>query len=43
MILIDLDKRKPSDLLPDQGGRPPEKWLGAHPGIEFITHDRSNI
>jgi len=42
-ILIDLDLRKPIDLLPNREGRTLENWLGAHPGIELITRDRSSI
>ncbi|MGX5853739.1 transposase [Dyadobacter jiangsuensis] len=42
-ILIDLDQRKPIDLLPDREGRTLENWLAAHPGIELITRDRSSI
>ena len=41
-ILIDLDQRKPIDLLPDREGRTLENWLAAHPGIELITRDRSS-
>lgn len=40
-ILIDLEKRKPVDLLPDRKSSSLTKWLKDHPGIEMITRDRS--
>ena len=42
-ILVDLDQRKPIDLLPDREGKTLEAWLQAHPGIELITRDRSAV
>jgi transposase len=41
MILIDLEKWKPVDLLPDRKSSSLSKWLKDHPGIEMITRDRS--
>jgi transposase len=40
-LLIDLEKHKPIDLLPDRTSSTLAKWLKAHPGIEIITRDRS--
>jgi transposase len=41
-ILIDLEKHKPIDLLPDRKSGTLAEWLKSHPGIEIITRDRSN-
>jgi transposase len=40
-ILIDLEKRKPVDLLPDRESSTLESWLKAHPGVEIISRDRA--
>lgn len=40
-ILIDLERGKPIDLLPDREPATVEKWLREHPGIEIISRDRS--
>lgn len=40
-ILVDLEKRKPIDLLPDRESSTLESWLKDHPGIEIITRDRA--
>jgi transposase len=42
-ILIDLEKRKPVDLLPDREGKTLENWLLAHPGVAIFSRDRSSI
>lgn len=41
-ILVDLEKRKPIDLLPDREMETVRKWLEAHPGIEIISRDRAS-
>jgi len=41
-ILVDLEKRKPIDLLPDREMETVKKWLEAHPGIELISRDRAS-
>ena len=41
-ILVDLEKHKPIDLLPDREVETVKKWLEAHPGIEIITRDRAD-
>ncbi|WP_224995226.1 ISL3 family transposase [Cesiribacter sp. SM1] len=42
-ILVDLEKRKPIDLLPDREGKTLEAWLLAHPGIAIVSRDRSSV
>lgn len=41
-ILVDLEQRKPIDLLPDREMETVKKWLEAHPGIEIISRDRAS-
>jgi len=40
-ILIDLEKRRPVDVLPDRAANGLREWLEVHPGIEVIARDRS--
>jgi transposase len=40
-ILVDLERRRPVDLLPDRTAQALEKWLLAHPGVELISRDRA--
>jgi len=37
---VDLETRKPVDLLPDRSAESFAKWLEEHPGIEIISRDR---
>jgi transposase len=39
-ILVDLEKRKIIDLLPDRKATTVVKWLAQHPQIEIISRDR---
>lgn len=39
-ILVDLERHRPVDVLPDRSGERLAVWLKAHPGVEIITRDR---
>ncbi len=39
-ILVDLEARRPVDLLPDRSAASLETWLKAHPGTTIICRDR---
>jgi transposase len=41
-ILVDRERQRPIDLLPDRTAETLTAWLKAHPGIEVITRDRSH-
>jgi transposase len=40
-ILVDLETRRPIDVLPGRDARPVAEWLAAHPGIEVVCRDRA--
>ena len=40
-ILVDLEERRPIDLLPDRTASTLKKWLLAHPGVKIVSRDRS--
>ena len=39
-ILVDLERRRPVDLLPDASADGLATWLKAHPGVQIVCRDR---
>jgi transposase len=40
-ILVDLERHRPVDLLPDRSSASLAAWLKAHPGVAIIARDRA--
>ena len=40
-LLVDIEKRRPIDLLPDREAETLSEWLKSNPSIEIVTRDRS--
>ena len=41
-ILVDLERRRPIDLLPQRSAEALAQWLRAHPEVQVITRDRAD-
>ncbi|WP_245727844.1 ISL3 family transposase [Streptomyces vietnamensis] len=41
-ILVDVEKRRPVDVLPDRTSETLASWLVAHPGVEIVCRDRAS-
>jgi transposase len=39
-IVVDLERHRPVDLLPERSAQVVAAWLRAHPGVEIISRDR---
>ncbi|MGW2207651.1 ISL3 family transposase [Streptomyces sp. NPDC001774] len=39
-VLVDLERRRPIDVLPGRGAEPLAVWLAGHPEVEVICRDR---
>jgi len=42
-IIVNLETHRPIAILADRKAETLSEWLQAHPGIEFLSRDRSNI
>src|SRR3712207_3709644 len=40
-VLVDLERNRVVDLLPDRRAESPSAWLQANPGVQFLARDRA--
>lgn len=40
-LLVDLSTHRPVDVLPDRSADTLSRWLRAHPGVKYLSRDRS--
>src|SRR5260221_8079006 len=40
-LLVDLTSHRPVDLLPDRTANTLSQWLRTHPGVDYLSRDRS--
>ncbi len=40
-IIVDLEKNKVIELLPDREAKTLSRWLEQHPSVEIVSRDRS--
>ncbi|MEV5892859.1 transposase [Nonomuraea fuscirosea] len=40
-IVVDLEARRPAEVLPGREAAPAAAWLAAHPEVEIVTRDRA--
>ncbi|MER5618276.1 transposase [Streptomyces sp. NPDC002215] len=40
-ILVDLEARRPIDVLPGREAKPVPHWLAGHPEVEIVCRDRA--
>jgi transposase len=40
-LLVDLTSHRPVDVLPDRSADTLSRWLRAHPGVKYLSRDRS--
>jgi len=42
-ILVDLERHRVVDLLPDRSAEAVADWLARHPGVEIVSRDRGGL
>ena len=42
-VIVDLERRRVVDLLPDRSAASTATWLKAHPEVEIVSRDRAGL